>query len=44
MGIGLVLVVPNELAVPVIARLTEAGESAHRIGEVFRGPREVDLI
>ena len=44
MGIGLVLIVSREMAVPVIARLTELGETASQIGEVFRGVREVDLI
>jgi len=44
MGIGMVLFVAREHAVDVMAALTEAGEGAFMIGEVYRGVREVDLV
>ena len=44
MGIGYILVVPQEQKSDMLTRLTEAGESAGAIGEVFRGVHEVNLL
>ena len=44
MGIGFVLVVEREQAGPIVTRLTEAGEQAGIIGDVHRGPSEVDIL
>jgi phosphoribosylformylglycinamidine cyclo-ligase len=44
MGIGFVLIVPQEQAGPIITRLTEAGETAGNIGDVHRGVHEVDIL
>jgi phosphoribosylformylglycinamidine cyclo-ligase len=44
MGIGYVLIVEREDAGPVVTRLTEAGEQAGIIGDVHRGPNEVDVL
>jgi len=38
-GIGMVLAVLPELVGEVEARLTEAGETVHRIGEIIEGPK-----
>lgn len=44
MGIGLVLIVANHCAVPVVQKLEEMGETAWIIGEVHKGGREVTVI
>jgi phosphoribosylformylglycinamidine cyclo-ligase len=44
MGIGFVLIVDRENAQPIVQRLTASGEHAGVIGEVHRGPREVDVL
>jgi phosphoribosylformylglycinamidine cyclo-ligase len=44
MGIGMVLFVRRESAAAVVQRLHQAGESAAVIGEVQRGPREVQIL
>jgi len=43
MGIGMVLVVPPQVAEPLVKILRRKGEKAYIIGEVVRGRREVDL-
>ncbi|CUH96319.1 Phosphoribosylformylglycinamidine cyclo-ligase [Propionispora sp. 2/2-37] len=43
MGIGMILVVPEEQADRVQANLTERGEASYRIGRVIPGSREVIL-
>jgi phosphoribosylformylglycinamidine cyclo-ligase len=43
MGIGMILVVPEEQAEPMLAHFAEKGESACRIGRVVAGSREVTL-
>jgi phosphoribosylformylglycinamidine cyclo-ligase len=44
MGIGYVLVVPNEQVPAITSRLAELGETACVIGEVRRGSREVQVV
>ncbi|HEV8613238.1 MAG TPA: AIR synthase-related protein, partial [Gemmatimonadales bacterium] len=44
MGIGYILIVAREHAAETVTRLTEAGEVAGLIGEVFRGVHEVDVL
>lgn len=44
MGIGYVLVVPNEQAMAIISRLGELGEAGYNIGEVRRGSREIQIV
>ncbi len=44
MGIGLVLICRRDQALEVIAELSLAGETAALIGEVHRGPHEVDIL
>lgn len=44
MGIGMVLVVKNEVVSAVVQRLAQAGEMASLIGEVERGPRDVQIV
>ena len=44
MGIGFVLVVPNEQEPAILARLQELGQNACYIGEIRKGSREVQII
>jgi phosphoribosylformylglycinamidine cyclo-ligase len=44
MGIGFALIVQREQSQEIIARLSEAGETAGLIGDVHRGVREVDVL
>lgn len=44
MGIGLVLIVPKELATTILGKLTEMGEECHIIGEVRKGSHEVQIL
>ncbi|HXG23001.1 MAG TPA: AIR synthase-related protein, partial [Chthonomonadales bacterium] len=44
MGIGFVLIADRIDAMEIVARLTEAGETAGLIGEVYRGVHEVDIL
>ncbi len=44
MGIGYVLVVPNEQATAIVGRLAELGEAGHIIGEVRSGSNEVQVL
>ncbi len=43
-GIGYVLILQRELALEAIERLKDLGETAYLIGEVYRGPHEVDVL
>lgn len=44
MGIGFVLIADRIEAMEIVTRLTEAGETAGLIGEVYRGVHEVDIL
>lgn len=44
MGIGYVIIADRTEAMQIISALTEAGETAGLIGEVHRGPHEVDIL
>jgi len=44
MGIGMVLIVKREVAPGVVQRLNQSGEMAAIIGEVQRGPAEVQIV
>lgn len=44
MGIGMVLVVKNEMTSAVVQRIAQAGEMASVIGEVERGARDVQIV
>ncbi|MCE9558868.1 MAG: phosphoribosylformylglycinamidine cyclo-ligase [Armatimonadetes bacterium] len=44
MGIGMVLVVKRDVASAVVQRLSQAGEMASVIGEIERGPRDVQIV
>jgi phosphoribosylformylglycinamidine cyclo-ligase len=44
MGVGMVLIVPKEQAMSVVAELDQLGETAWIIGEVHKGGREVAVL
>jgi len=44
MGIGMVLIVPKERGLEIVAKLQQDGETAAIIGEVHKGGREVNVI
>ena len=44
MGIGMVVVVPRDVASAVVQRLQQAGESAAVIGEAQNGPHDVQIV
>lgn len=44
MGIGMIVVVPPQLAAEVIDHIGREGEAAHRIGEIVEGEGTVDLV
>ena len=44
MGVGFVLIVPADQAMPICARLKDLGERAYVIGEIRRGSREVQVV
>ena len=44
MGVGLVMIVPKETAVGIVAELNNLGETAWIIGEVHKGGREVAVL
>ena len=44
MGIGFVIIVERDQGLKAIERLHELGETAYLIGEVYRGPHEVDIL
>ncbi len=44
MGIGYVMIVERDQAMAVVTELTTVGENAALIGEVHRGPKEVDIL
>ncbi|MDO8586809.1 MAG: phosphoribosylformylglycinamidine cyclo-ligase [Armatimonadota bacterium] len=44
MGVGLVMIVPKEQAIGIVAELDDLGETAWIIGEVHKGGREVAVL
>lgn len=44
MGIGFVLIVAREVAGAVVQRLQQSGENAAVIGEIQRGPHDVQIV
>jgi phosphoribosylaminoimidazole (AIR) synthetase len=44
MGIGMVLVVEKDLAPALVQRLNQAGEMSAVIGEIQKGPHDVQIV